>query len=78
MKALQVFLNSVGILISQSGPGSSGNESNYFGQATYNALVKFQKVHVSEIFGTNLNLSGLGIFGPKTRAIVESIVDNSK
>lgn len=62
VRTLQVWLNTHGYVIAASGPGSPGNESNYFGKLTQAALVKFQLA------------SGItppaGYFGPKTRAAV--------
>jgi hypothetical protein len=59
---LQKFLNNNGFNVSLSGIGSKGNETNYFGPATRNALIRFQKAN---------NISpAIGYFGPKTRAFV--------
>ena len=62
VKRLQVFLNSNGYIIANSGPGSKGKETEKFGEATKKALMKFQKDH---------GLSATGFFGPKTRAVVK-------
>lgn len=43
VKILQKFLNANGYVIAKAGPGSKGKESLYMGQATVNALKKFQK-----------------------------------
>jgi lysophospholipase L1-like esterase len=45
VRALQVFLNSNGYAISGSGAGSSGHETDYFGNATAQALRKFQRAN---------------------------------
>jgi hypothetical protein len=58
VKLLQQYLNNNGFVISQTGAGSLGNETNYFGTLTYKALVKFQK---------SIGWSGTGFFGPMTR-----------
>lgn len=42
VRELQRFLNRFGYLVSASGPGSLGNETTFFGQGTYTALIKFQ------------------------------------
>ncbi|MCE9541862.1 peptidoglycan-binding protein [Candidatus Kaiserbacteria bacterium] len=48
VRALQVFLNTHGFTVSQSGPGSTGNETPYFGPATRAAVVAFQRAHQIE------------------------------
>ncbi|TSC87083.1 MAG: DNA topoisomerase IV subunit A [Parcubacteria group bacterium Gr01-1014_8] len=60
VKALQVWLNANGYMVSASGPGSVGNETMMFGSATRAALIKFQKAK-----GIT---PAAGYFGPKTRA----------
>src|SRR3989338_91208 len=62
VRALQVWLNTHGYAVAQSGPGSSGNETKMFGVLTSAALVKFQIAH-----GIT---PAVGYFGPKTRAVV--------
>ena len=66
IKKLQVFLNSTGYTIAPKGPGSYGLETNKFGPATKNALLRFQKA--VGIKGAN------GVFGPATRAYVNMIL----
>jgi len=60
--ALQQFLNANGFIIAESGVGSPGNETNYFGSLTQAALAKFQ--------AANGITPSVGYFGPKTRAFV--------
>jgi hypothetical protein len=43
IRLLQKFLNKNNFLVSKSGPGSVGQETNYFGLNTKNALLKFQE-----------------------------------
>ena len=62
VKALQQFLNKEGFLVSISGPGSIGNETNKFGPATKAALIKFQIA--------NKISPAIGYFGPITRSVV--------
>jgi peptidoglycan hydrolase-like protein with peptidoglycan-binding domain len=64
VQALQQFLNAHGFTIASTGPGSLGNETTYFGVATYTALVKFQK--------TNSITPASGYFGPLTREAINS------
>jgi hypothetical protein len=63
IKALQQFLNRNGYIISKTGPGSLGNETNFFGTLTFKALVRFQK---------SVGLPATGYFGPMTRNIIKN------
>ncbi len=66
VKALQQFLNSQGFLINANGlPGSTGNETTYFGNLTKQALIKFQQAN-------NITPS-LGYYGPKTKAFIKTL-----
>lgn len=60
VKQLQHLLNSLGYTLTESGPGSLGNETNYFGTLTQNALIKYQK--------DNNVVPAVGYYGPITRA----------
>ncbi|MCX6793264.1 MAG: peptidoglycan-binding domain-containing protein [Candidatus Falkowbacteria bacterium] len=62
VKELQKYLNTNGFIVAKSGPGSKNKETNNFGPATKNALVKFQK--------TNKIIPSNGYFGPATRNFV--------
>jgi hypothetical protein len=66
VKALQIFLNNNGFIISVSGPGSKGNETQYFGPATKNALIKFQEFYGNEILLPSGLAKGTGNLGPAT------------
>ena len=73
VKALQVFLNHQGFTIAQTGPGSEGNETTFFGNLTKEALIRFQNFYRSDIL-TPVDLTqGTGYFGPSTRAKIEEI-----
>ncbi|OYV26997.1 MAG: hypothetical protein B7W98_02750 [Parcubacteria group bacterium 20-58-5] len=63
--ALQQYLNSHGFTIASNGPGSPGQETTYFGLATYRTLVKFQAAH---------NLPASGYFGPLTKKAIQGSV----
>lgn len=65
VKMLQAFLNTHGYPVASQGPGSPGNETIVFGAATRSALIKFQKA--------NDITPAAGYFGPKTRALVNSM-----
>ena len=72
VRALQVYLNSHGFTVSTTGPGSKGNESNYFGAKTKAALKAFQEAYAKDILSP-LGLSkGTGILGTKTREYINS------
>jgi peptidoglycan hydrolase-like protein with peptidoglycan-binding domain len=62
VKALQQYLNTKGYTVSLTGPGSIGNETNYFGPATQRAVIKFQLA--------NRITPAIGYFGPITRGVV--------
>lgn len=62
VRALQQFLNANGYVVSDSGVGSAGNETDYFGRLTQQALVKYQK-------DKGINPS-VGYFGPITRGLI--------
>ncbi|MEN9921664.1 MAG: trimeric autotransporter adhesin [Candidatus Parcubacteria bacterium] len=62
VKTIQKYLNSNGYMVNEKEgePGSKGYESDYFGEKTKQALIKFQK---------DKGISPAhGYFGPKTRA----------
>lgn len=61
VKELQKYLNTHGFPVSPSGPGSLGNETNYFGRLTKSALMFFQK---------SKGLVPDGIMGPITRGVI--------
>ncbi len=59
---LQKYFNSHGFNLSLYGPGSIGNETSFFGNATKNAVIRFQKAY-------NITPS-VGYFGEKTRGFI--------
>ena len=63
VKELQKYLNAHGCILATTGLGSPGNETEYFGQRTKDALIKFQQKS-----GIN---PPAGYFGPLTRAYVQ-------
>ena len=73
IKRLQQLLNSdPDTRVAQSGVGSSGNETNYFGSLTEKALQKFQAKYGIVSSGTP-DTTGFGRLGPKTRAMLAEV-----
>jgi hypothetical protein len=67
---IQQFLNSLGgdTRVAESGPGSSGNETEYYGSKTFLAVWAFQQKYKDDIL-TPLGLSApTGYWGASTRA----------
>ncbi len=74
VKELQKFLNRNGYILTLSGPGSPGQETEYFGTLTQLTLIKFQEANFDLILKP-LNLAkGTGIFGEVTRAFVNNLL----
>jgi hypothetical protein len=66
VRYLQIALNvDPKTRVAESGPGSPGRETNYFGPATRRAVIKFQQKY---------NLSATGIVDSATRAKVNEIL----
>ncbi|MDD4804465.1 MAG: InlB B-repeat-containing protein, partial [Candidatus Pacebacteria bacterium] len=73
VKLLQKFLNSQGFIVSLTGAGSVGKETNYFGLLTKKALILYQEANAKEIL-TPLGLKkGTGYFGRATREVINRI-----
>ena len=73
VKRLQQLLNlDKDTMVSNSGVGSKGNETNYFGPATEKAVRKFQEKHNIAKQGE----TGYGVFGPKTQVKMQEIVNS--
>lgn len=65
VRSLQQLLNKHGFTVASSGPGSPGQETTRFGNATFAALIKFQKAK-----GIT---PAIGRYGPKTRAAFQAL-----
>ena len=74
VKSLQQLLNKKGYLISSSGPGSPGNETDYFGKLTKAAVIRFQEANASQILHPLGLTSGTGYVGPSTRSLLNNMI----
>ena len=74
VRQLQKFLNAQGFTIAASGAGSSGNETDYFGNLTKTALIRFQEAYSSEILAPAGLTRGSGYFGPGTRNKIHGLL----
>ncbi len=73
VKRLQELLNSDSeTKVAVSGSGSLGNETEYFGALTEQAIKKFQCKHNIVCDGMS-ETTGYGIVGPKTRAKISEL-----
>ncbi|PSO45498.1 MAG: hypothetical protein BRC25_02030 [Parcubacteria group bacterium SW_6_46_9] len=73
VRKLQKFLNNHGFTVAGSGPGSSGQETTYFGPATQQAVRQFQKQY-SEVVLAPLGLSGpTGVWGNSSQSKAEDV-----
>lgn len=65
VRLLQQYLNARGFTVAQTGAGSPGNETAFFGPATRNALARFQEA--------NGITPAVGYYGPITRATIQNL-----
>lgn len=78
VRELQKFLNSNGAtLIADSGPGSPGNESTYFGEKTKQAVIKMQNLYAPLILHPLGLTVGSGFVGNGTLAFLNSITSGT-
>ncbi len=76
VRALQRFLNCAGFSLGTSGPGASGEETQYFVDRTRAAVIRFQEAYAADIL-TPLNLTlGTGIFSVYSRTKAHSLMAN--
>jgi peptidoglycan hydrolase-like protein with peptidoglycan-binding domain len=72
VRNLQKKLNAIGITVAQSGVGSLGYESTYFGTLTVDAIMRFQCKY-SIVCSGSPETTGYGNFGLKTRLMLNSL-----
>lgn len=72
VRVLQQFLNQNGFILAETGPGSPGSETNYFGSLTEAALARYQQAYADYILAPLGLTEGTGFFGPSTRNYITS------
>jgi peptidoglycan hydrolase-like protein with peptidoglycan-binding domain len=76
VRRLQVILNSdPGTRIAESGIGSPGNETDYFGEKTTDAVRRFQEKYRNEVLTPGGFTSSTGYVGPLTRTKLEELAN---
>ncbi len=74
VKRLQEYLNSHNYIVSRTGAGSIGKETDFFGLKTKEALIRFQEVNFEAILRPVNFKKGTGMFGPSTRSFVNNLL----
>jgi len=75
VKRLQIFLNlDPDTKIADTGFGSPGKETNYFGLLTYKAVIKFQEKYAKDILTPNGLKKGTGYVGKSTLNKINELI----
>ncbi|MBP6855670.1 MAG: DUF2341 domain-containing protein [Candidatus Pacebacteria bacterium] len=75
IKRLQIFLNSdPDTRIADTGVGSPGHETNYFGLLTYKAVIKFQEKYAKDILAPWGFVKGTGYVGKTTLQKINQLI----
>jgi len=72
---LQRLLNKEGFIVSDTGPGSLGNETDYFGAKTQRAVRALQDKYALQILVPQGLVSGNGMVEEKTRVVLNSLLN---
>ena len=67
VRQLQKFLNANGFIIISAGDGSPGNETDFFGNLTKAAIIRFQEKYAGEVLTPAQLIKGSGFFGQLSR-----------
>jgi len=77
IKRLQIFLNAdPDTKIADTGAGSPGKETNYFGILTYKAVIKFQEKYAKDVLVPWGFKKGTGYVGKTTLAKINELMGN--